>query len=687
MIVKNESQIIERLLTSVLPLIDTYCICDTGSTDNTIEIIENFFQTNDIQGKIVNEPFRDFGYNRTFAMKQCISMPNSDYLLLLDADMVLEINPSLDIQQFKCSLQNDAYYLLQGTENFYYKNVRILKNNPEYSYWGVTHEYVKTTPTSSYANIEKTNIFIRDIGDGGSKTEKTERDIRLLTKGLEELPNNDRYTFYLANSYHDSGNFVKAIETYKKRIEIGGWAEEVWFSHYTIGKCYINMGQPIEAIHYWLEAYEVLHERVENIYEIVTYYRQKGTNKLAYRYYEMAKTEIDKKKSYDHLFLRKDVYDHLLDYELSIIGYYFNPSQYDLPKICMKVLINENADENIKQNIFNNLKFYAPKLKTFECPVKSRDFKNNYELLKSIGNTIVIDRDVFVSSTPSVVYDLTHANRYTPLGYSRRYIAVNVRFVNYRIGEQGQYINQEKIITRNVIAIIDTINPNIWQKVTEFELFYDDKYDNIYVGLEDIRLWSFYEHLGYNANRGLNNKMMVESGFIRPSKKRTIDSTLLKSTDNQKHIEKNWVSFPFDESRKIIYEWSPIIIGKVIDKNHEDDFAYFEVEKKIETPSFFKNLRGSTNGILVDGELWFICHLVNYEDRRYYYHIFVVLDRNTLALKRYSKLFTFEGEKVEYTLGFIYIEEMKQFLIGYSCMDCKTEYMLIPKPNVMDLFT
>ena len=42
MIVKNESAIITRLFKSVLPIIDSYCICDTGSTDNTIEIIKTF---------------------------------------------------------------------------------------------------------------------------------------------------------------------------------------------------------------------------------------------------------------------------------------------------------------------------------------------------------------------------------------------------------------------------------------------------------------------------------------------------------------------------------------------------------------------------------------------------------------------------------------------------------------------
>ena len=71
MIVKNESKIIRRLLESVENVIDGYCICDTGSTDNTVSIIEEFFKERNIPGKVVFEPFRDFAHNRTFALKQC----------------------------------------------------------------------------------------------------------------------------------------------------------------------------------------------------------------------------------------------------------------------------------------------------------------------------------------------------------------------------------------------------------------------------------------------------------------------------------------------------------------------------------------------------------------------------------------------------------------------------------------
>ena len=107
-------------------------------------------------------------------------------------------------------------------------------------------------------------------------------------------------------------------------------------------------------------------------------------------------------------------------------------------------------------------------------------------------------------------------------------------------------------------------------------------------------------------------------------------------------------------------------------------------------PTFFKHLRGSTNGVVMGAnvnsssasEIWFIGPLVSYEDRRYYYHMFIVLDAVTLKLKKYSVPFTFEGEKVEYTLGFISLKsesDIDHLLIGYSIMDKETKYLTIEK--------
>ena len=51
MIVKNESKVILRLFNSVYKFIDSYCICDTGSTDDTVSIITHFFNEKKYQVK------------------------------------------------------------------------------------------------------------------------------------------------------------------------------------------------------------------------------------------------------------------------------------------------------------------------------------------------------------------------------------------------------------------------------------------------------------------------------------------------------------------------------------------------------------------------------------------------------------------------------------------------------------
>jgi tetratricopeptide (TPR) repeat protein len=672
MIVKNESKIIVRMLKTVLPLIDYYCICDTGSTDNTIETITNFFDDHKITGKIIQEPFKDFGYNRTYSLQQCSDIP-ADYILLLDADMILDIK-NLKINEFKSSLTMDAYCLFQGTEDFYYKNIRIVKNNPKISYWGVTHEYVKMPEGSTEGVIEKNTIFINDIGDGGAKTDKFERDIRLLKQGLEENPNDVRYTFYLANSYRDSGQYENAIETYKKRIDLGGWIEEIWQSYYAIGVCYRNLNDMPNAIFYWMKGYEKFPDRIENMYEIIKYFRETACNKLANMFYEFADFELKKKTNFDHLFLQKDVYSYKLDYEFTINGYYVNRFNKDIRNSCMKVLNEKGPPRYITDNVLQNYKSYAK-------PIKKESFDtDNMAVLNSIGNTLDIDNEKFVSSTPSISIDQKTKTMY-----------VCVRYVDYKIGAGGEYVRGDNITTKNIIAILDISNKK-WVKTKEFELKYDTIYDDVYIGIEDVRLFSFNNKLYFNGNRAVKtDSIYIEYGTINLVSQHTL-STIV-TCEKQQQIEKNWVIFKDgNKNMKMIYNWFPLSIGTQCDHpnykidNRNKRMTYLNIENTIYTPPLFKYIRGSTNGINIGNEIWFICHVVSYEDRRYYYHTIVVLDDKTYELKRFTKLFTFDKEKVEYTLGFEYFEDKQQFMIGYSTMDSTTKYIMVSDDEIRDLF-
>jgi len=677
MIVKNESRVIHRILNSVVPLIDYYCICDTGSTDDTIELITTFFKEKNIPGKIVEEPFQDFGYNRSFAIDACKDLP-VDYLLLLDADMILWINPEFDISEFKNSLPDyEYYYMFQGSESYYYKNTRIVKNNYGFKYKGVTHEYVDAPKNTQTGHIKKKNVFIMDIGDGGSKANKFARDVHLLRKGIEQEPDNDRYHFYLGNSLKDSGEKQEAIRMYQRRIELGGWIEEVWHSYYNMGHCYKELGNDEMAINSWMEAYAAYPNRIESLYEIVKHYRIAGKCRLAHTFYEMAKQTLKEFPDRDHLFLQKDVYDYKLEYELSIYGYYFNPTHYDLAQICMNVLQYAYVDDNVGRNILSNYKFYAEAIidavsvSSLERSTLDRD--NFRDALGQIGKTLGYPNEEFVSSTPCLCKDADH-------------MLVMQRFVNYRINSEGGYDQKKTIDTVNILAILKQHKETRqWFIEKENVLQYDQSFDNMYVGLEDMRIFVHDNKLYYTANRGLDvGNMVIEHGQIDIDTVSCIHSSFPEIED-QREIEKNWVMFSNQKKELcMVYNWHPFVVGQVTDfrtydcekKRVEPEF---KILKKIETPYLFKYLRGSTCGVPIRGEIWFLCHAVSYEDRRYYYHILVAVDSNSMNVKKYTKMFTFEKEKVEYCLGFSYHETNNEFLFGYSKMDKETHYLTVHK--------
>ena len=717
MIVKNESKIIKRLLDSVSPVIDAFCICDTGSTDDTVHMIESYFKEKNIPGKVIKEPFQNFEYNRSFALKACDEFVDVDYILLMDADMILWLNPKITPENFKklCTGQ-DCFYIFQGSDSMYYKNTRIVKNRAGFSYKGVTHEYVELPLNAKQGVLVKDLVFIKDIGDGGSKSDKFERDMRLLKEGLRVNPTNERYMFYLANSIKDLAStftgqtqstlsqmnrncqeltkifetqpavlqlvknmdalqlevkqeqaimrkkyLEEAIEWYLKRIKAGGFWEEVWYSHYNIGHACLHLGEDEKALYYFYKAYVLFPQRVENIYEIVKYYREHGENEVAVHYYLLGKDALEKHKSRDYLFIQKDIYDYKLDYEMTILGYYTNPTKMDMRKLSMDTLSQYlQIDEGMARNILSNYKFYSEQLRDYDTKTTGQWGT----LLASIGQNQQIPPE-FNSSTPSFCNsgssDLTYGL---------------VRYVDYKVNAAGGYDQREKIQTINVMAsITKKKNSDEWGIHTERTLKYDTSFDNVYIGLEDVRLY-YHKHTDkvyYTGNRGLGyGKMVIEHGWINRISFKTEDSRFLK-IENQHTVEKNWVMFAYPEDPVpiyMVYNWYPLVIGKV-------NGDTFDITNTIQTPYLFKYIRGSTSGVLVDDEIWFLCHVVSYEDRRYYYHIMIMLDQKTLQLRRTSKMFTFEKEKVEYCLGMdVKGDEVR---LGISIMDRQTKYMSVPK--------
>jgi glycosyltransferase involved in cell wall biosynthesis len=95
--VANESNTIIRMLESCYKFIDFWVIQDNGSTDNTIELIQNFMDEKKIPGILYRTAWQYPGFNRDHALQMCYKLNHRcDWILRMDADEQLVVDPGFD---------------------------------------------------------------------------------------------------------------------------------------------------------------------------------------------------------------------------------------------------------------------------------------------------------------------------------------------------------------------------------------------------------------------------------------------------------------------------------------------------------------------------------------------------------------------------------------------------------------
>ena len=361
MIVKNESKIIERCLNSVKPLIDYVCIVDTGSTDDTIDVINNWMKSNDIEGQVIFEPWQNFAYNRSFAMEKIREKKYIEYVLMIDADEILTYEEGLDFSKIKENLSFDLYNMnckLGGVE---YLRTSITKNKKPYFYKGVVHEYLECKePIETRETIKGIcNIPLQDSARN-QNIEKYQHDAKAIQDALETETDPflvSRYTFYLAQSYRDSLEKEKAIYWYNKRSKLGFWDQEVYISLYRMAKLKEDLEYPQNDI---LQSYMMAHEsypqRIEAIHGAISFCRRNGRNHQAYI---LAKHAISMTVNKTGLFSENWIWDYGIDDEFTISCYWSGHYKEGLE--ASEKLLNKIPEEQ-KERILKNIGYLKEKL-------------------------------------------------------------------------------------------------------------------------------------------------------------------------------------------------------------------------------------------------------------------------------------------------------------------------------------
>ncbi|WPV64827.1 glycosyltransferase [Chitinophaga sp. LS1] len=306
MMVKNEAHIIRRALESALPYIDYWVICDTGSNDDTPAVIANVMQ--DKPGQLYHTTWKNFGRNRSEVLERARS--HADYLLIMDADMTLNVKAP-----FRQKLQHD-FYEIRYEGSLDYSQPMLISSRHQWRYIGVTHEYLHAETATEWAFLPE--ISLTHYGDGGCRSDKFGRDVQLLTEALQTEPHNERYMFYLAQSYSDLKLYEQALYWYEKRIEKEGWDEERWYARLQRADMLRLLGRAwtdVQAA--YMAAFDARPWRLETLHAMARYYRENHQYLQGYCMASLALQDPPYPAN-DKLFIDKPVYDYQLLFEFMV---------------------------------------------------------------------------------------------------------------------------------------------------------------------------------------------------------------------------------------------------------------------------------------------------------------------------------------------------------------------------------
>ncbi|MFS0781697.1 glycosyltransferase [Bacillus sp. 1P06AnD] len=224
MIVKNEECRLGRCLQSAVTKVDEIIVVDTGSSDETVNIAKAF-------GAIVihHEWKHDFADARNRGLQSA----TKEYILWLDADEELKgdekpfdyiLNPAEPGPDI-LAVQVRNYYgqdePIDEEKAFLAYQYRLIKNNGKIRFFQPIHERLTINETTVIAYSNKESMYIDHFGYLDSivkEKAKSERNIQLLVKQLEENEQNHWALFHLANELSGLNQFRLAFNFVNKAI-------------------------------------------------------------------------------------------------------------------------------------------------------------------------------------------------------------------------------------------------------------------------------------------------------------------------------------------------------------------------------------------------------------------------------------------------------------------------------------
>lgn len=218
-ITKNEAKKLERCLASVKGKVDEIVVVDTGSTDDTKNIIKKYA---DVTGDFVW--CDDFSKARNYS----ISLANNDWILVLDSDEWIE---EFDAKEILKAVSNGDLSLVgrikrrniiatNGVTEVGYEYISRVFNRKKCVYRGRIHEQISSFDGAGNVCVELPLTIGHDgyAGNEEDKNKKALRNIELLLMDLEEYGDEPYSLYQLGKGYYMQQQFQEAAGYFERGL-------------------------------------------------------------------------------------------------------------------------------------------------------------------------------------------------------------------------------------------------------------------------------------------------------------------------------------------------------------------------------------------------------------------------------------------------------------------------------------
>jgi hypothetical protein len=251
---------------------------------------------------------------------------------------------------------------------------------------------------------------------------------------------------------------------------------------------------------------------------------------------------------------------------------------------------------------------------------------------------------------------------------------LNVRYVNYTQTPQGAYIINDAnghLKTQNGILRLKGYEEVESAQPMTAVVNYPTMCLNIQ-GLEDIRLYEFGQQVKFIATQRQwsptqQNRMAIGTVMLD---KGTYEDVQILEPPTPTGCEKNWIPLIRDGVEHFIYQWYPYQIGIMKE-------GKLEIVQRMEMPRAFHKIRGSTLFTEVEEGLLGVVHYSEERSPRHYYHMLVLLNKETFCPMAQSQPFVFGRIGIEFCIGMAVRGADLQF--WYSQHDRDPVWLVIPR--------